>query len=213
MRPATVNAMAQKRDLAGREAVILDKMTELAQTLFSYDSAASHIDAHLRDIAWRRENAVLALDSATSFAQLLFARTWPVGRSGTQAPERGSAAVPTSPLVPAGRQGRRTPARTRQRCAVWLRNCPDDLLANKPRICSPGITFWSGFYFNAYFDANNSPGFLYVCCAGHVSRNSRNLDASPYHRNLPVGRHIDPIEWLATLSRRLSPAVRNSVLS
>ena len=75
MRPATVNTTAQKRDLAEREAVILDKMTELVQTLFSYDSAASHIDADLRNIAWRRENAVLALGSATSLAQLIFART------------------------------------------------------------------------------------------------------------------------------------------
>jgi hypothetical protein len=30
MRPATVNSAAQQRDLAEREAVILDKMTELA---------------------------------------------------------------------------------------------------------------------------------------------------------------------------------------
>ena len=75
MRPATVNAAAQKRDLAEREAVILDKMTELAQALFNYDSAASHTDPHLRDIAWRRENAVLALGTATSLAQLIFART------------------------------------------------------------------------------------------------------------------------------------------
>jgi hypothetical protein len=75
MRPAAVNSEAQKRDLAGREAVILDKMAELAQALFSYDSAASHTDPHLRDIAWRRENAVLALGTATSLAQLIFART------------------------------------------------------------------------------------------------------------------------------------------
>ena len=50
MRPATVNTAAPKRDLAEREAVILDKMTELAQALFAYDSAASHIDPHLRDM-------------------------------------------------------------------------------------------------------------------------------------------------------------------
>jgi len=75
MRPATVNTAAPKRDLAEREAVILDKMTELAQALFAYDSAASHTDPHLRDIAWRRENAVLALGTATSLAQLIFART------------------------------------------------------------------------------------------------------------------------------------------
>lgn len=75
MRPDTVNPVAQKRDLAEREAVILDKMTELAKALFNYDSAASHTDPHLRDIAWRRENAVLALGTATSLAQLIFART------------------------------------------------------------------------------------------------------------------------------------------
>ena len=34
-----------------------DKMTEFAKALFSYDSAGSHTDPHLRDIAWRRENA------------------------------------------------------------------------------------------------------------------------------------------------------------
>jgi hypothetical protein len=34
MRPATVNQAAQRRDLAEREAVILDKMTDLAQALF-----------------------------------------------------------------------------------------------------------------------------------------------------------------------------------
>ena len=55
MRPATVNQIATKRDLAEREAVILDKMTELAQALFNYDSAAGHADPHLRDIAWRRK--------------------------------------------------------------------------------------------------------------------------------------------------------------
>jgi hypothetical protein len=75
MRPATVNSAAAQRDLAEREAVILDTMTDLAQALFNYDSAASHPDPHLRDIAWRRENAVLALGTATSLAQLIFART------------------------------------------------------------------------------------------------------------------------------------------
>ena len=75
MRPAAVNPVREQRDLAEREAVILDKMTELAQALFSYDSAASHTDPHLRDIAWRRENAVLALGTAASLAQLIVART------------------------------------------------------------------------------------------------------------------------------------------
>lgn len=75
MRPATVNSAATQRDLAEREAVILDTMTDLAKALFNYDSAASHPDPHLRDIAWRRENAVLALGTATSLAHLIFART------------------------------------------------------------------------------------------------------------------------------------------
>jgi hypothetical protein len=42
---------------------------------FDYDSAASHPDPDLRDIAWRRENAVAALGTAASLAQLIFART------------------------------------------------------------------------------------------------------------------------------------------
>jgi hypothetical protein len=42
MRPATVNQAAPQRDLTEREAVIPDKITEPAQALFSYDSAASH---------------------------------------------------------------------------------------------------------------------------------------------------------------------------
>jgi hypothetical protein len=75
MRPATVNSSAQRRDLAEREAVILDKMKDLAQALLAYDSAASHTDPHLRDIAWNRENAVLALGTAVSLAQLILART------------------------------------------------------------------------------------------------------------------------------------------
>jgi len=75
MRPAVVSQPAQRRDLAEREAVILDKTAELAQALYNYDSAASHTDPHLRDIVWTRENAVLALGTATSLAQLIFART------------------------------------------------------------------------------------------------------------------------------------------
>jgi hypothetical protein len=75
MRPASVITATAERDLAEREAVILDKTAELAQALFSYDSAATHTDPHLRDIAWRRENAVLALGTAASLAQLIFART------------------------------------------------------------------------------------------------------------------------------------------
>jgi hypothetical protein len=55
--------------------MILDKTVELAQALFSYDSAACHTDPHLQDIARRRENAALALGAAPSPAQLIFART------------------------------------------------------------------------------------------------------------------------------------------
>jgi hypothetical protein len=50
-------------------------MKDLAQALFAYDSAASHTDPHLRDIAWNRENAVLALGTAVTLAQLIFPRT------------------------------------------------------------------------------------------------------------------------------------------
>lgn len=73
MRPATVNPKAQRRELAEREAVILAKLGEFTQALFDHDSAASHPDKHLRDIAWNRENAVLALGTAASLAQLIFA--------------------------------------------------------------------------------------------------------------------------------------------
>ena len=55
--------------------MILDKVKDLAQALFAYDSAASHTDPHLRDITWSRENAVLALGTAVSLGQLIFART------------------------------------------------------------------------------------------------------------------------------------------
>ena len=50
-------------------------MKDLAQALIACDSAASHTDPHLRDIAWNRENAVLALGTAVSLAQLILART------------------------------------------------------------------------------------------------------------------------------------------
>lgn len=75
MRPAAVHANARERGLAEREAVVLDKLKELAQALFDYDSAAAHPDPVVRDIAWNREHAVLALGTAASVAQLIFART------------------------------------------------------------------------------------------------------------------------------------------
>jgi hypothetical protein len=80
LRPEPVNSKPQQRTLAEPEAVNLDKMTELAQALFDYDSAASHPDAHLRDVARRRENAVAALGTAASLAQLIFARSETAGR-------------------------------------------------------------------------------------------------------------------------------------
>ena len=62
--------------LAGRAANVLAVDIDgegLAE--FAYDSAASHTDPHLRDIAWSRENAVLAPGTAVSPAQLILART------------------------------------------------------------------------------------------------------------------------------------------
>jgi hypothetical protein len=75
MLPAAVASSSRQRDLGEREAVILDKVRDLAQALFNYDSAAAHPDPHLRHITWTREHAVLALGTATSLAQLIFART------------------------------------------------------------------------------------------------------------------------------------------
>ena len=75
MRPAAIHARAQDRDLAEREAAVLDATLALGDSLFAYESAGAHPDPHLRDIAWNRENAVLALGAATSVAQLIFART------------------------------------------------------------------------------------------------------------------------------------------
>ncbi|HUC21718.1 MAG TPA: hypothetical protein VMA73_03355, partial [Streptosporangiaceae bacterium] len=73
MRPATINPKPQQRELPERGAVILTKLCEFTQALFDHDSAASHPDERLRDIAWNRENAVLALGTAASLVQLIFA--------------------------------------------------------------------------------------------------------------------------------------------
>lgn len=73
MRPDTVNPRPQQRELQEREAIILAKLGEFTQALFDHDSAASHPEEHLRNIAWNRENAVLALGTAASLAQLIFA--------------------------------------------------------------------------------------------------------------------------------------------
>lgn len=75
MRPNPINAKPQDRDLAEREAAILDNLMSLADSLFAYGSAAAHPDPVLRDIAWNRENAVLILGGTVSVAQLIFART------------------------------------------------------------------------------------------------------------------------------------------
>jgi hypothetical protein len=74
MRPREVSPKAQDRGAAEREAAILDALAGLVKALYDYESAASHPDAHLRDVAWNRENAVLALGTAASMAQLIFAR-------------------------------------------------------------------------------------------------------------------------------------------
>jgi len=73
MRPVAIIARAQDRTLADREAAILDQLAGFIQALYDYESAAVHPDPHLRDIAWSRENAVLALGAAASAAQLIFA--------------------------------------------------------------------------------------------------------------------------------------------
>jgi hypothetical protein len=56
---------------------------ELVNALFSYDSAASHTNPHLRDAIWRRENAVLTLGTTRSLAQLIFTRPCLVEYHGT----------------------------------------------------------------------------------------------------------------------------------
>lgn len=73
MRPAPVTARAQSRDLHEREAVMLDRLKDLAQAMFDYNSAASHADAQLRHIAWNRGNAMLAAGTAASLAQAILA--------------------------------------------------------------------------------------------------------------------------------------------
>jgi hypothetical protein len=74
MRPSQVTEKAQLRDLHEREAVILDRLKDLTQAMFDYDSAASHADPHLRSIAWNRENALLTLGATASLAQMILGR-------------------------------------------------------------------------------------------------------------------------------------------
>ncbi len=59
---------AQERTLPEREAAVLDRFAGLIQALFDHGSAVSHPEPHLRDIAWNRENATLALGTAASAA-------------------------------------------------------------------------------------------------------------------------------------------------
>ena len=75
MRPAEISGKAQNRNLAEREASILDGLLSVADSLFAYASASVHADPVLRDILWNRENAVLILGGTASVAQLIFART------------------------------------------------------------------------------------------------------------------------------------------
>ena len=72
---AEIHAKQQDRDLAEREAAILDSLISVADSLFAYASASAHPDPVLRDIVWNRENAVLILGGTVSVAQLIFARS------------------------------------------------------------------------------------------------------------------------------------------
>jgi hypothetical protein len=62
------------RTLNEREAAILDAELKLIQALFDYGSA-THPDPGLRDIAWSRRHALLALATAAAIAQRLFTAT------------------------------------------------------------------------------------------------------------------------------------------
>jgi len=73
MRPEPVNPKARLRELHEREAVILHRLKDLVQAIFDYDSSAGHADAPLRSIEWNRENSMLALGTAGSLAQTIFA--------------------------------------------------------------------------------------------------------------------------------------------
>lgn len=75
MRPAQLHTDPKERGLAEREAAILDRLRDLTRALFDYGSASVHPDPVVRDIAWNREDAVLALGTAASMAQVIFART------------------------------------------------------------------------------------------------------------------------------------------
>lgn len=74
MRPATVNPAALQRGLAEREARHPRQGNRARPGAVLPRLSRQPHRPHLRDIAWRPENAVLALGTATSLAQLIFAR-------------------------------------------------------------------------------------------------------------------------------------------
>ena len=74
MRPAGVNQVAVRRDLAEREAFVLEKMTELAHVLLSYSSAASHTDPHLRRYRLEPRERDPGARHCTSLTKALFTR-------------------------------------------------------------------------------------------------------------------------------------------
>lgn len=62
----------RERTLDEREANILDHTRQLIQALHAYDSAASHVETHLRDIRWQRDHAEMALAQVAAVAQRIF---------------------------------------------------------------------------------------------------------------------------------------------
>jgi hypothetical protein len=71
MHATQISSKRQLRTLDEREAAILDADLKLIQALYDYDSA-THPDPGLRDIAWNRQHALLALATAAAVAQRLF---------------------------------------------------------------------------------------------------------------------------------------------
>jgi hypothetical protein len=55
-----------------RQRTARQRRSALAQSLFDLTSAAAHSDDHVRDEAWAREDALLALASAAALAQRVF---------------------------------------------------------------------------------------------------------------------------------------------
>jgi hypothetical protein len=71
MHKALINATKTLRTIDEREAAVLDADLALIQALFDYESA-THPDPGLRDIAWTRQHAMLALTATAAVAQRLF---------------------------------------------------------------------------------------------------------------------------------------------